>query len=420
MTDQLRPVSTWTNWARNQSFVPFAVHVPSSESDVATIVADARRSGQAVRAAGSGHSFTPVVETPGRLLDMSRLSGVLAADGRSRTARILGGTPLSRVGEPLWRAGLSLQNQGDTDGQTIAGAVATGTKGSGPRYGSFSSTVRAVRLVDGRGEIVEVDGTDPEVLHAAQVSLGLLGVVTELTLECLPAYRLREANAVLGLDELLDVWETAPEQYRHFSFFWAPHDSAWSLYGLPEFPADHVYAKFLTELPVGPDPAAEPVSGEPGSRQGRAYAVYPDLPEDEEETDPGYVELEHMVERSRAREAFLAIRTLMRERFPKQISPVQVRWQGADEALLSAQYHRDTVSISVSGIRSDEGDHFLRAVDAELLRFGARPHWGKANYLTAEQVRTCFPRVDDFLAVRRRFDPDGVFLTPYLRRLLDV
>lgn len=409
----------WTNWSKNQSFAPEAIRTPVSETDVGEIVRQARREGFSVRAAGSGHSFTPVVETTGILLDTSRLSGVVDADHATRTARIRGGTRLADIGEPLWRAGLSLKNQGDTDGQTLAGATATGTKGSGTAFGSISSCIKGMRLVSGTGEIVTIDGSDSELLHAAQVSLGLLGVVTELTMDCAPAFRLQEANTVMTLDELMEAWDGSPDAYRHFSFFWAPTERSAALYGIPELGADQAWVKFLTEIPAEPGSAddAVAVTGGFGDRNGRAYVVFPDIPDDQA---PGFVELEYMVERRNGRDAFLALRRLMLEDHPDAISPVQVRWQRADEALLSPGHGRDSVSISVSGEGNKDFHPFLRAVDRELHKFDARPHWGKMHYLRNDQVSAAYPRLDSFLRIRQQFDPDGIFLTRHFRDLFGI
>lgn len=416
---QSTPGNRWTNWGRNQSFVPHIIETPQSEADVLELVSRARRDGQAVRAAGSGHSYTPVVETPGVLLDTSRLCGVVTADRATRTARVRGGTRLADLGEPLWRSGLSLKNQGDTDEQTLAGATATGTKGSGSSFGSISSCIRGMRLVTGVGEIVSIDDSDPDLLHAAQVSLGLLGIVTELTMDCAPAYRLQEANRIMTLDELMDTWDSSIDAYRHFSFFWAPSDHSSALYGIPELKADQAWVKYLTELPDEPESGngVTAVTGLFGNRSGRSYLMFPDIPDDQQ---PGYIELEYMLDRANGREAFLALRRMMLEEHPEAVSPVQVRWQRADEAFLSPQYARDSVSISVSGEEDKNYHRFLRAVDAELRRWDARPHWGKMHYLTADQVAAAYPRLTTFLDVRREFDPDGLFLNRHFRKLFRI
>jgi FAD/FMN-containing dehydrogenase len=409
---------TWTNWAGNESFDPAALGVPADEDELIELVRTAVAEGTPIRVAGSGHSFTPIVATDGLLLSLEEMTGVVAVDATARTAEIMAGTRVSDVGPPLWQKGLALKNQGDVDTQTIAGATATGTKGSGPRFGTMSSAIRSLRLINGLGEMVDIDASQPELLAAAQVSLGLLGVITRVTMDLAPAYDLAESNAVMTLTNVLDSWEELLTEYRHFSFWWAPCEASAAMYELPKIPPDHCYVKLLRELPASQTQADDnrDLTGPEGSRTGPAYVIYPDV-SDEVAT---HVELEYMVDASMWQEAFMALRDLMRSSFPEAISPIQVRWQRRDDANLSAQYGRDSVSISVSGEQRLDYHTFLRAVHKTLLEFSARPHWGKMHYFSAVEVRQAFPGLESFLAVRRQMDPRGLFLNAHFRDLFAI
>ncbi|GAA3748372.1 D-arabinono-1,4-lactone oxidase [Streptomyces tremellae] len=401
---------TWQNWAGNQSATVKEVQRPASLAEVASVVARTAESGERLRVAGSGHSFTPLVTTSGTLMDLSRLPAEVSVDSTTSTARVSGQMRLSEVGPALWERGFALANQGDVDVQTLAGALATGTKGSGPRHGTMSSRVRGMGLITGTGEHHEITGRDQRLLHAAQVSLGLLGVVTHVDLSVVPRYRLREDNAVMSVDELLDVWEGAKDAYHHFSFWWMPTSSSSEIYGLPPVPADHAYVKMLTAEPAGD--GAE-VAGGSGARSGPAYLIYPDT----ELGDPFY-ELEYVVDAGDDKETFLELRELMRHGFPQEATPLQVRWQARDEAYLSPQYRRDAVSLSVSGMPGTDYVPFLRAVDRRLRDRSARPHWGKLHFLDRDRVEELYPALDDFRAVRRSLDPRNVFLNKHLSDLL--
>ena len=178
-----------------------------------------------MRVAGAGHSFAPLCATSGTLLDLSRLSGIERIDPRSGDATILAGTRLHELGAPLQAAGRALANQGDIDRQAIAGAVATGTHGSGRKYGSFSSMVRAVEIMTADGELVTIDDADPVRLRAAVLNLGLLGVMTRVTLRTVPAYKLRERNAAYALEETLTLFLNEEQTRRTAEFWWLPaHD----------------------------------------------------------------------------------------------------------------------------------------------------------------------------------------------------
>lgn len=404
------PSVSWVNWAGNQSFNCSRRVEVRDVTHISDVVKAAAARGENVRAAGSGHSFTAIVQTAGTLLDIAALSGVVAIDTEKARATVQAGTPLSAIGAPLWEAGLSLANQGDIDRQTLAGAVATGTKGSGIDYGTISSTITGVELVDSRGELVRITEANRVDLRAAQVSLGLLGVMTQIEVQAVPRYFLREDNRVMHVDELLEKWDDLKHQYRHFSFWWMPTERSAKVYELPPVPADHAFVKLLQE--VDADPSLT-VQGEPGLRTGRAHLIYPDI----ELGTPTY-ELEYVLDARTDKEGFLATRDFMLNRFPGEPSPVQVRWQRADEGFLSPQSHRAGVSISVSGIIGTEWEPFLRALDQRLNEFDARPHWGKVHFLTPERVASLYPQLPEFEAVRRAFDPEGVFLNDQLGALI--
>lgn len=399
----------WTNWGGNQTFRPAAIVRPHDEAEAIVAIRTAVAAGQSVRVAGGGHSFTPIVQTDGVLLDLSNLTGVIAVDMASQQAEVWGGSRIADLGAPLWARGLSIANQGDIDVQSIAGAIATGTKGSGTNYGSMSSMVRSLRVVNGRGEVVDIDETNPEALRAAQVSLGLLGPVLRVGLQLVPAYRLREENVILPMAEVLRQWDFLLSEYRHFSFWWMPTDRSSHMYKLGDIPADHCFVKLLREIPAY---APEVPVGEINRRTDRAHLIYPDGT-----TIAEFHELEYMVGAKDARAAVEMMREIMWKRFPDEISPLQVRWQKADQAFLSAQSHRDSTSISVSGEIGRDYLPFLKAVDEALRPFSARPHWGKLHFLDRDRVQEIYPDFQRFQSIRKEMDPSNLYLNAHLEEL---
>ncbi len=222
----------WTNWVGNQSFTPARVVTPASEAEVASLVAAAAASGMGVRVAGAGHSFTPVVQTDGLLLDLSALSGVVRADADQLRAVARAGTPIRALHEPLWEQGLALRNQGAIDEQHIAGAVATATHGSGVSNTCLSDVVRSVTLVGPDGGLRRVGEGESRLLRAAQVAVGMLGVMTELEIEVVPAYRLTEGIEVWAWEEVMERWDELVYRHRHANFFWMPTEASASLYDI--------------------------------------------------------------------------------------------------------------------------------------------------------------------------------------------
>jgi FAD/FMN-containing dehydrogenase len=408
---------TWSNWADNQHFSVEEIARPTREDEVVELVQGAVRDRRAIGAAGSAHSFSPVVQTSGLLLEMRGVTGILCTDSAAHRAVLLAGTTLNQLGTGLWQRGLAIKNMGDVDAQTIAGAVSTGTHGSGLQWGSLSSTISALRLVTGTGEVLDIDAGQPDLLHAAQVSLGLLGVITRVTMEATPAYRLRESNRIQPLQEVLDSWDEAPSAYRHYSLFWAPAADSASLYDLPPIPPDHCYVKMLEEVAVESEAdRRQVIEGRVGERIGPANLIYPDTTSEH----ATWIELEYHVDVAAGRDAFLAMRALMQLGFPEAISPIQVRWTKAEPAFVSPHSGHDTCSLSVSGLKRDDWDRFLRAIDETLRPYKPRPHWGKMGYLDAAGFRAAYPDLDKFLAVRAELDPNGLFLNDFFREAFSL
>ncbi len=402
-------MTTWTNWVGNQACDPAEIAAPRSEDEVAVAVLRAAERGLTVRAAGAGHSFTPVVATDGLLLDLSGLAGIRSLDPKRRRVIVGPATTIGEFGEPLWAAGLSLVNQGDIVAQQIAGAVSTATHGSGLALGSFSAGVRRVRLVTAAGEIVEIGEDEPDRLHAVQVAVGMLGVITELELEVASAYRLRERIEHWSWDEAWGRFDELAREHRHYSFFWMPSEDSAALYGLAtagERMADRCHVKLYDEVDE-----ATPNSDEPHRRVGPAYVIYPMVYE------PNFHELEYFVPYERGTEALAAMRELMLASLPASVFPMEVRTVGRDGAFLSHSYERDSMVISVSGMPGTDYWPYLRDVDRLLGEFDARVHWGKLHFLTREQLHDRYPRAESFIELRRELDPEGAFLNDHLRPL---
>jgi FAD/FMN-containing dehydrogenase len=400
----------WTNWAGNQLCEPGRIAGPRDTEEVAGLVRRAAEDGTRMRVIATGHSFSPICVTGGLLLDVRDLTGVRQVG--EGTATVGPATTVAELGELLWEHGLALANQGDIDTQQIAGAVSTGTHGSGIRLASFSSGVRSAEIVTAGGEAIRVDGSTPELLAAAQCSIGMLGVLTELEIEVVPAYRLRERIEQRPLDDVMAEWDELVARHRHFSFFWLPTEGSAALYGIEtpvdERVADTCYVKIYDE--AAPD---EPDSTAPGQRVDRAYRIYPAV------FEPNFFELEYFVPIERGPDAVRAMRSFMLANQPAAVFPLEVRTVAADTAWLSSQYGQATTVLSVSGVPGTDYEPYLQAVDHLLGDFDARVHWGKLHYLTRDQLHARYPRAADFIALRREHDPRGLFLNSHLRALFE-
>src|ERR1700729_2233281 len=231
---QLGAGGHWRNWVGNQSFIARHMAAPASEDELAALVHEASRQNLGMRVAGSGHSFTPVVATSGLLLSLKNLQGIVSVDEKRKRVVVRAGTRIGDIGRALKQIGLSLANQGDIDTQAIAGALSTGTHGTGIGLGCLSSQAVGMRLVQGDGSMLSIEAdTDAETMSAAQVSVGMLGVISTITLQAIPAYNLEEKLWREDFESCMERHDEFATNNRHFSFFWCPVAESRHLYCLP-------------------------------------------------------------------------------------------------------------------------------------------------------------------------------------------
>lgn len=400
----------WTNWVGNQSFAPRATIRAGSEAEVQRRILEAVEAGQGVSASGAGHSFTPIVETDGILLDLSDMSGISKIDTDRLLVTAGPRTTIAEFGRPLWDQGLSLSNQGDIDAQAIAGAIATATHGSGRHFPNFSAVLEQARVVDGTGAVLEVSREqNADLLPALQTSVGVLGIMTEITIKVAPAYTLHARTDIMKFEEVLERFDADVDAYRHFGLFWMPTDRSARLYNLEGAGADDCVVKRYRALaPDDPSPQLGP-----HERFGPAYQIYPMV------YDPNFHEVEYFLPLADAREVLVEMRRLMLQWLPLSVYPLEIRVVARDEAWLSPNYQQDNLVVSISGEPGQKYWPYLRACDSLFAEFGGRPHWGKLHFMTADRVARLFPRYQDFVDVRRRLDPKGIFLNPHTRALFE-
>ena len=387
--------SSWSNWSGRQRARPAAMRFLRSEEDAAATIRQAAAAGLNVRAAGAGHSHAALLPTDGVIVDTSGLSGVIATDPGSRRARVWAGTRIHALGRPLHDAGLGLINQGDIDRQSIGGACATGTHGTGAGLGNLSTAVTGARLLLADGSAIDCDaGHDPELWQAVRLNLGALGLVTQLHLQVRDCYLLEEQTWTEPFDELLPRLDSLCGASRHFEFFWYPD-------------SDQAVAKRMDEAA---GPARYPLDEE-GRRLAWSYEVLPN------HRPHLHTEMEYSVPAEAGPACLTDIRELIRSDFPELRWPVEYRTLAADDVWLSTANSRPTVTISVhQDIRQDETDYF-RACEAVFLSYAGRPHWGKVHYLNGTQLGERHPDWARWWSVRDRVDPAGVFLNDYLSAL---
>jgi len=438
----LGPGVAWHNWGRVEHASPVHTAHPRSVDEVVAVVRAARDRALRVKAVGSGHSFTAVAATDGVLVELSGLTGLLAVDQARARVRLAAGTTLHEVAPLLAPYGLALQNMGDIDAQTIAGAVSTGTHGTGASYGGLAAQVVGARLVTADGAVLAIGDVpggevNAELLPAVQLSLGALGILVEVTLQCVPAFLLRAVERPLPLEQVLDGLPELVVSADHVEFYWWPHTTT-------------VMTKVNTRLPLETAHSAPPrwrtwlekevvenaalwAVSELGVLLPRAVPTVNRLAtgvygartftdsSSRVFTSPRRVrfrECEYALPVDALPEAVRALRDLI-DREGWQVSfPVEVRVAAADDVWLSTAYQQPTGYVAVHRFWREDHLPYFRAVDALMRSMGGRPHWGKIHFQDAEELSGRYPRHRDFLAVRERLDPGRVFTNAYLDRVL--
>ncbi len=418
---------TWTNWARQQRCAPERIETPGSEEELVSAVTGAPR----VKVAGAGHSFTDIACTDGVMIDLTGMRRVLAVEGNEVTVEA--GITLHELGEELRSRGLAMENQGDVDPQTLAGAIATATHGTGGGFGNLSSQVVGVRLVDGRGELHEL--RDGDELRAARVSLGALGAIAAVTLRCVPAFSIHRVDEPRPLDDVLPRLDELVDANDHWEAFVMPYTRrALTLTSertdRPPEPPGRV-AAFTRDVLL-----ENAVLGL-FCRTGRAFPrLIPSLNRTlarllsrTEHLDASnrvyantrlvrFTEMEYAIPRERAAEALERVLALIERRRLPVGFPIELRVTAPDDALLSTAFERPSAYIAVHQYVGMEFETYFRSVEAIMDEYGGRPHWGKRHYQSAATLSSRYPEWQRFQEVRERLDPERRFENDYLRRVL--
>ncbi|GHO57489.1 D-arabinono-1,4-lactone oxidase [Ktedonobacter robiniae] len=433
---QIKPFQ-WKNWSGTVQCTPQVIASPDNIDALTKLVKAHNYQGHHIRVAGSGHSMVPLVPTSDVIISLQRIQGISAIDGEQHTATVMGGTILARLGEELLHYQLAQENLGDIVVQSIAGAISTGTHGTGIRFGNLSTQVVELTLITATGEqLVCSPDQQPEIFQAALVSLGTLGIIIKVKLRVVPAHYLHYQGRRMRLDDCLDNLEQYQQEYKHFGFYWYPH-TPW------------VHAKFFQDTT-----ATAPQMIQMSNRHLRnptfRRLLYWSFSEtcrhipalctpicgllekaliDVEKIDyshrvltftPGSPlhEMEYALPAECARQAMRDIAQCIERNQFKVHGPVQCRFGRADDIWLSPAYQRETAYIAVHMYHAMPYRPFFAAVEDIFKHYQGRPHWGKFHTQQAEQLAQLYPRWQDFQRIRTNLDPNGIFLNSYLKQLL--
>ncbi len=429
-------MAEWRNWTGDQRCVPARIERPRDRGDLVETVKRAADAGLTVRAVGSGHSFTDAACTGGVLIEMGNLARVLEVQRDAGLVKVEGGIGLRELSELIWGHGLALENLGDIDKQTISGAIATGTHGTGARFRNISSQIEAMELVLPAGTLLEVSATsEPDLLAAVRIGLGALGVIATVTLRTVPAFSIRRTDSPLPLGETIERLDELADGSDHFEFYVFPHTQTALLRQSertdepprPRHPAiDFGQEVVLENWAMGAIartgrrlPSQIPRLSRFAASQlaksvkmDRSYRVFASR------RLVRFTEMEYAIPRRHAAEAIPRVLEAAERADPAVGFPIEVRFVAGDDSVLSPAHDRDSCYIAVHQYRGMAWEGYFRSVERIMDSYGGRPHWGKRHFQTAATLAERYPRWDDFLAARARLDPEGTFRNQYLDRVL--
>lgn len=439
--------ATWHNWGRTEQCQPSKIHQPGSLEKISAVINTAREAGSTVRPLGAGHSFTPVAATDGHRIQLDNYAGLVHLDEEAKTVTLRAGTRLRDIPGLLRPLGWALANQGDVDPQALAGAVSTGTHGTGLNFTGFAGMVRSFKIVGSDGvEHFCSPGADEhgrELYRLARVGLGLFGVLTEITLDAVPAFDLHADEHREDFTAMRTSFVERCKETDHLEFYWFPnteyalvkentrvpaakrHDvkATWK-HKLDEF------GTFIDEeiinngglLAVCELAKAKP-NLTPALNNFAAKAVAQRTYTDEAHrvfVSPRrvkFAEMEYAVPLESVSEVLADLKRTIESSNLKISFPVEVRSASKDDVALSTAYGRDSAYIAVHRYWKEDHREYFRLVEPIFKATGGRPHWGKIHTLSNDDLRERYPLFDEVAALRSKVDPDGMFLTPYLRNL---
>ena len=427
---------TWRNWSGSVRCSPASWERPADVGAIRDLVRHAKRDGMRIRVAGSGHSFSPLVATDDVLVTLDRMQGIVSLDTARREVTVRAGTTLRALGRDLHAAGFALENLGGVDVQTVAGAIGTGTHGSGLGFGSMATQVTGMTLVTGDGSVVEASaGKDPDLLHAASLSLGALGIIVSVTLRVVPAHRLRLQTGRQRIARCRESLVEDAHAHQHFELFWFPHTEWAQTRTLDPAPFDarpgHRIRRAVSDVALenGAVWALSQACRLTPALVPRVSAIFAAGASEMSGVDwshrllvsPRLVRMEAMEYALPLDEGRAALEEIERALFDLRLPvhvPLGIRFVPGDDVWLSPAYQRDSVYIAAHAFRGTPFESYFKTIERILQAHGGRPHWGKWHSLEAGSLAHLYPRWEDFQRLREALDPGGTFLNDYLEKLL--
>ena len=424
----------WRNWPGSVTCEPNHCALPVTLEQIQAEVLRVAEEGERMRVIGAGYSASGLCWSDDNHLSLERFRGIESADPQRLRVWIRAGTRLRALSESLADRGWALENLPDSDTLTLAGALATGTHGSGAAFGNLSTLVTGLRLVSADGSIRSCSADhEPDLFDAARISLGALGVITHIELQCVDNYHLRRTSKRATLGETLARVDELRRDHRNFEFFWFPYtetvmqrcfdetrDAPSALSPLVNFKriaVDHTLSRVVAEAaqraPRFTEHASRAITRRLSKRSQvlEARHAYPIR------RRMRYVPMEFSIPVSRLADTLHQMERVIRALQFRLPLPIEVRFVRRDDIWLSPQYQRDSACVTVPAFPGSDYAPYFSALTELFDRADGRPHWGMVHDKHAADLQSLYPRFDDFCHLREQLDPRGVFLNPTLSAL---
>lgn len=426
----------WRNWTGYVSATPEQKLAPQSIEELQDIVKSAVKARKRIRVTGAAHSFSGCARPEEIAISLHHLRGIDKVNKQTKEVTLFAGTYLHEIGDLLAEHGFAMENMGDIQNQSLAGSICTGTHGTGITLGSVSSQVVAWEWIDGTGELHQhrrsEDNNNDDLANALHISLGMLGIFTRLTLKVVDLYGLREESAVFSFDKGLAQFDDAMRAHRHMEWFLFPGSNLLQQKTLTVIPpkpmtklqkfkdevesklvlngAFYLISEFARFNPKHTKLVSQ-ISAKniPNTvREGYSYQVFP------KPRGVVFNETEYFIKMTDFEQCITEINEKLLDDTKGSHFPIEVRAHKGESGFLSPTQGEDSVALSFHVYKGIDSEPFFNWVKEEMLKWQGRPHWGKVNKLTHQQLLTLYPDLTKFLALRQQYDPHNVFMNRWL------
>lgn len=391
----------WINWSGSVRFKPRLIEKPNDENELKELVRKSINEEKDIKICGAGHSSTPLMKTNQTIISQDNFKGLVDFDKEKKQVKVLPGTTVEELGKILIRLRMGMHNTGDVDFQNMAGAFGTGTHGSGIKLPNLSAKMIGCRLVDGKGAIQEYTfDKDPEMISAVRVGLGSLGFFTELNIQVEEAKKYYRSELCTHIETCLNHLDELIEDNTMFDFYWYPRNDL---------------AKIRICNPLGEGLHELDYATKVKHQEGWLSEVLP------KKRTLKYEEMEYAIPFEAGPECFKEVRKRIKEKHRHYVGwRIFYRTIAADDAFLSPFYKRDSVTIAILQNNELEYKKYFEDIEPIFWEYGGRPHWGKKHSLKESDLKQVYPKWQKFLEIRKKMDPDGIFLNDYLKEIFGV